>query len=183
MIHRRTLIAATTSILTVFFSGCLDTITGDSGGFGDGSEDDRRDQQRTIVTLYDEALQDRNQAMETRDEGIIFFNGEEYALAIQEFEAAIDGFESAESDFSEAADIAVEIGAGDAESICETTAEETSLQIEATHAALAAASAAEDGAGGSTINGHVEKYQELETEASEFSVADSETLVEILGLS
>lgn len=178
MYRRKTVIIFISSLLSVPLAGCLDPIT--ENAFGNGG--DLNDRQRTIVTSYDDAMQERNDAIPIRDEGIEAFNAEGYDRAIDAFETAREGLESAEEAFTEATEIAVEIGADSAVAICETAAEETQLQIDATAAALNAANAAADGEPAGTINDYILEFQELEAEAAELVVEDTDALVTALGL-
>lgn len=172
-----------TSIATICvctLTGCLDTISGGEGGIsgGSGLDDDRRE----IVQRYEKAVVARNDAVRARDGGINDFNNEEYDDAVGSIETALAEFEEGQSGFANAADLATELAEEEAASICEASAQETAIQVDATEAALAAATAAEEGADASTINGHVEEFQEVEAQADALTVEDTEVLAEVLGV-
>ena len=166
---------------TVSLTGCLDTITGGESEFGETGSDIQQEQ-REVVTTYDEALTARNDATETRDTGVNLFNTEEYNEATNRFESAQSSYEAAEAGFAETAELATELAEEEAASICEVARDEARLQIEATESALAAATAAEEGADASTINGHIEEFRDVEAQANALTVEDTEVLAEVLGV-
>jgi hypothetical protein len=181
MIDRRTALSLFGFCVTTSLTGCLDTITGgesELGGIGSGVQQE----QREIVTTYDDALTARNDAIETRDTGIKLFNAKEYARAMESIETALGGYEEAESGFAEAAELATALTEEEAASICELARDEARFQVEATEAALAAATAAEEDADASTINEHVREFQDVKAEADALTVEDTEVLAETLGI-
>ncbi|GAB7010352.1 hypothetical protein [Halorubrum trueperi] len=182
MVSRRRLLSAISLFLSLSLSGCLDTFTGGEGGLSGGGGGDIDDERREIVQTYDDALVARNDALGARDEGITAFNEESYAAAIEAIETAAADIERAQSGFAESVDLAREIAEDAATSLCETAAEETDLQVAATEAALAAATAADEDADAGTINGHIEEYRSRRSEASERSVEDTDAVASALGL-
>ena len=100
---------------------------------------------------------------------------------MESIETALGGYEDAESGFAEAAELVTALTEEEAASICELARDEARLQIEATEAALAAATAAEEGADASTINKHIREFQAVEAEANALTVEDTEVLAETLG--
>lgn len=181
MSHRRTVISTTACCVSISLTGCLDTITGGEGGLG-GVGSNVGEERREVVTTYDDALAARNDATETRNTGVKLFNAGEHARAMESIETALGGYEDAEASFAEAAELATALTEEEAASICDVARDETRLRVEATEAALAAATAAEEGADASTINEHVTEFQEIEAEASALTVEDTEVLAETLGL-
>lgn len=182
MLTRRTVMAVAVSGGSTALAGCTDTITGgDSkiGGLGGSDVEDRR---REVVTAYDAAVIDRNDALSARNDGLESFNADEYDDAADRLETAAEGYESAESRFSDATETATQLAEEEAASICERSAEEARLQLAATEAIHSAANAAADGAAASTINGHIEEYRELEAQAETIAVADPDVVAETLGL-
>ena len=176
--RRRRAVLTTIALSYSGLAGCSSTRIGEFDT-DDGASEDRH---REIVVTYEDSLTARNEGIESRDTGVGLFNAEEYTDAIERFNSARSSCEDAEAGFAEAAEIAVEAGRSGARTICETAREETATQIEATEAALAAATAAEEGADASTINEHVTEFQEIEAEASALTVEDTEVLAETLGL-
>jgi hypothetical protein len=176
MLIRRMLLVAVSSVITTALAGC--GAPGGLTGLGPGSDDPRR----SVVETYDAALVQRNDAIETRDTGIELFNAKEYAQAMESIEIAVRGYEEAEAGFAEAAELVTELAEAEAASICELARDEARLQIEATEAALAAATAAEEGADASPINKHIREFQEVEAEADALTVEDTEVLAETLGV-
>ena len=182
--RRRVLAATALSISGVV--GCLDDGLDELPGMGGREETEQQDQRHEILLGYEDALEQRNDGIETRDGGIDLFNAEEYADAVDEIETARDRFAAAADGFETAADAAAEIdtedpAVEDAREICLDAAENTRLQLAATEAGLAAATAAADGEDAGTINDHVVAYQELVAEAEAFPVADGEELADVLG--
>lgn len=167
--------------MSTSLTGCLDTITGGEGGLG-GVGSNVGEERREVVTTYDDAFIARNDATETRDTGIKLFNTKEYAQVMESIETALGGYEEAESGFAEAAELAAALTEEETASICELARDEARLQVEATEAALAAATAAEEDADASTINEHVREFQDVKAEADALSVEDTEVLAETLGI-
>jgi hypothetical protein len=133
-----------------------------------------------IVETYDQGVSRLNDANETRDEGIIAFNEERYGESIETLETSIDHYEGAEEKFSSAAEMAEGADIPPAAGICSEAATHVERMRQSTVAARKAASAAEAGESPATINGHTETSQELQAEAKESTVADPETLLEVL---
>ena len=174
---RRTILAAVSSAVTTALAGC--GATGGLSDLGSGNDDPRR----SVVETYDAALVERNDATETRDTGINLFNTEEYGEATDRLETALTGYEEAREGFGEAAGLVDDLNdAREATAICERAVEATRVQVRATEAALDATAAADEGAGASTINDHVERFQELESRAASITVEDTDVLVSALGL-
>lgn len=180
MHYRRTVLTVGSCLLV---GGCLDSAISRESGFGEGSNTDLSDRQRSIVSTYDTALEERNEATTTRDSGITLFNDEEFARAVDAFKTAREDYQIASSGFATAAEDAREIGETEAAELCSTAEQETSIQLAATDAALEAARAGRTGEDTANINAHIKEYQEFESEAAELSVKDTDTLVEVLGLS
>lgn len=182
MYSRRATIAVIVSAGSTALTGCLDTITGGDAGIEGLGGSDVQDRRREVVETYDAAVVDRNDAGSTRNDGLESFNADEYGDATDRLETAVEGYESAESGFSDAAETATQLAEEEAASICDRSAENARLQLAATEAILSAARAAADGADASTINGHVEAFRDRRAEAEEISVEDPDAVAEALGL-
>lgn len=169
-------------------------------GVGGGDELAQGDLRREVLDRYDAAIEARNEGISTRDRAIGLFNDEQYQTAVDEFETARTRFRSAATDLEAAVEAAAELdspadsegGSGSNASndggstpgpaaICERTLAEVQTQIEATDAGQAAAVAAAEGADGTTINDHVTEYQSLVEEASATPVTEPDRLSTILG--
>lgn len=182
MHSRRATIAIVVSVGSTALTGCLDTITGGDSEIEGVGGSDVQDRQREVVETYDAAVVNRNDAGSTRNDGLESFNADEYDDATDRLETAVKGYESAESGFSNAAETATQLAEEEAASICETSAEEARLQLDATEEILSAARAAADGGDASTINGHIEEFRARRAEAEELTVRDPEAVAEALGL-
>lgn len=177
MATRRTLLSVT-ALSVAGLAGCLGDAISRSGGDENAVDPDRAGE---ILGRYDDAVETRNEGTTTRDTGIELFNDEQFSAAIDEFETARDRYETAADDLEHARDVAREIDHEEALSICENGLANTRLQIDATDAALDAATAAEDGEDAGTINDHVETYQDALEEAEATPFTDTDDLSEVLG--
>ena len=177
MSTRRATLTTVGGLTATAISGCLNGNGGGSSGGADGTAE-----QRAVITTYDDAVVDRNDATERRNIGVNRFNERNYGEAIEPLETALSDYETAETGFAEAASLATETGEESAVAICETAVDEVALQIDATDAALSAARAANGGADAETINGHIETFRTHRDEAAALTVEDTDAVASALGL-
>lgn len=174
MFTRRAVLLGSVSI-AVASAGCAE------GGFEDAQEtilgaEDRGE----IVETYDQGISQLNDGNEARDAGIYAFNDEQYGDSVETLETSIEHYKGAKEQFSSAAEMAEGVDVPPAAGICSEAATHVELMRQSTVEARKAASAAEAGESPATINGHTKTSQELQAEAEASTVADPETLLEVL---
>ncbi len=163
------------SVVAIVSAGCTE------GGLEDVSVPILEAEDRgEIVGTYDRGIGQLNDANESRDAGIIAFNEERYVDSRTELEASIDQYDDAAESFREAETMTEEAEVPPATGICAEAATHAELMVESTVEAREGAAAAENGAAAAEINDHIEASQELQAEAEELTVADPETLLDIL---
>lgn len=174
MFTRRAVLLGSVSV-AVASAGCAE------GGFEDAQEtilgaEDRGE----IVGTYDRGISQLNDGNETRDAGIYSFNDEQYGDSVETLETSIGHYADAIDLFREAETMAEDAGVPPAAGICDEAARHTELMRESTVEARKAASAAEASESPAVINGHTKTSQELQAEAEELTVAEPQSLLDVL---
>lgn len=179
MMKRRQVCGAIGIPVIASLSGCLETVSGIvERAASTGSDPDERE---SILRSYNDGVGEWNDATETRDRGIGLFNDDQYSVAIEEFETAIDRYDAAEAAFAAAERLASEIDHADAEDSSSRAVANTEFQRAATVAGLDAATAAADGADAATINDFVEQYRDRIERAEETPLDPPEEVAAALG--
>lgn len=132
-----------------------------------------------IVETYDNGIDRRNDASETRDIAVAAFNDTQYDEAADAFEAAATDYATAGERFRDAESMATDVDAEAAE-ICRDAARNAEAMHESAIEALAGAVAGREGDPATEINERIETAQRLRSEAEEWDVAAPETLLATL---
>lgn len=176
MSRRRAVLAGTATLALSLGAGCIEAVT-DRLGLG------RRSLSATeqgIVEAYERGIDEFNAGVGVWDSAIAAFNESEYGSAVEGFEAAVDRFRDARTSFTEARVEALDIDNEGAARVCDDATERAKLMLDSARAGSDGAQAALEGASANRINEHVRDTRELEEEASQLEIRDSERLVSLL---
>jgi len=188
MPSRRSFIVGSTAIATAT-AGCSDLVeefdpdgsSSDDRGSDDGPMLDDQETRRDLVETYNDAIGHTNVGLETRDNGIAAQNDEDFDRAGYEFETAAEAFGSAAEDFADALALSFQIEHEGAEEACKTGNEfartmESAMSIIASSTEAAAMGEIE------VANEILEDGRELDQEANDMDVRNTDEVAEMLGV-
>jgi hypothetical protein len=144
---------------------------------GGGNQQVRQD----ILDTYNSAIGKTNRGTSLLNSSISAFNNDNFSKASSDGSDAHSKFETAETRFSEAYDLALQTDNNEAQTICE---EGQQYAVYLQDAGLQASRAAEDAKNGrmSAANDHIDKHQSATQDAEALAVRDPAVLKDVLGL-
>lgn len=185
-VKRRSFLSTASALTTASIAGCLSTDntptpTEQRSNPSPSNSSRNEEQRQEIVRLYNNATGKNNQGIDNQRQAIDAYENEKYDRAASLHDSAESKHVQARNTFSDALNIALEIGHEEAQEICEEAVEFATLYRQAAQYGLRASEEASNG-NISQANEFTDRYNQKANEANQLNPRSPDAVANILNI-